>query len=184
MTVKTHLQRVGHGPHLLWCVQPGYTTERCLYWIAAPGTMTILTLMVDVAEDSDFSNLVWASMWVRISVMFVSRTIPPMQISWSIFCTCGHTRRPTVTVGTWQVQMSLNRFEVSTCTLSTWKIRSSSHTFSKQRSSVSTNTYVEDADCRCLPTTPNIYRTARKTISISPPSRTCIRSRMPSSLSE
>ena len=51
-----------------------------------------LTLMVAVAVASDFSSLVCASTCVRISVMLVSRTIPPMHISWRIFCTCTKTR--------------------------------------------------------------------------------------------
>ena len=46
-----------------------------------------LTLMVAVAVASDFSSLVCASTCVRISVMLVSRTIPPMHISWRILCT-------------------------------------------------------------------------------------------------
>ena len=70
-----------------------------------------LTLSAVAAVASDFSSLFWASTWVRISLMLVSRTIPPVQISCRMLCT-----------------------------LSTWKMRSNSHTFSKQRSRVSTNT--------------------------------------------
>ena len=69
----TQLGRPGSYPHIRSVIPP-------------------LTLMVAVAVASDFSSLVCASTCVRISVMLVSRTIPPMHISWRIFCTYTKTR--------------------------------------------------------------------------------------------